>query len=122
MNKEKWYLLQEYVAEKLKEIDPYARSTKGSGNCGEQGDVNNSVGLTIECKLRNTQSVQINNEIWEKLCEEIPLHSDRLPLLVLENQKGKRWGVMELDDLINIYIDAYNYRNPSPNVNIIKEI
>lgn len=110
MSKEEWFLFQEYIAERLKQIDPYARSTKGSGNKGEQGDVNNSVGLTVECKLRNTKSAQINIEQWKDLLSEIPLHSERLPLLALQNKEGKRWGVMDLDDLLDLYVELIQYR------------
>ena len=50
MKNPRWKEFQDYIAERLKEIDPNARSTKGSGNCGELGDVNNKY-FVIECKL-----------------------------------------------------------------------
>lgn len=113
MSKEDWFLFQEYIAEHLKKIDPYARSTKGSGNKGEQGDVNNKVGLTIECKHRNTKSVTINYETWKKLCEEIPLHSERIPLLALQNKDKKKWAILDLNDFLNMYMELLNFRQES---------
>jgi len=109
-NKKDWFLFQEHIADRLKELDPYARSTKGSGNCGEQGDVNNKCGLTIECKQRNTKSVTINYDTWKKLCEEIPLHSERIPLYALQNQDKKRWAVLDLDDFLDMFIELNKYR------------
>jgi len=110
MSKEEWFLFQEYIAEILNEIDPHARSTKGSGNKGEQGDVNNKVGLTIECKLRNTKSAQINVEQWKDLLDEIPLHSERIPLLALKNKEGRKWAVLDLDDFLTMYIELIKFR------------
>ena len=115
MIRERWKKFQDYIAERLKVIDPHARSTKGSGNQGEMGDVNNKVGLNIECKFRNTKSATINHKVWDKVCEEIPLHSPRIPMLALENEEGKRWAVLDLDDFLDMFIDAYNYRNSSAN-------
>lgn len=110
MSKEEWFLFQEYIAEILSEIDPHARSTKGSGNKGEQGDVNNKVGLTVECKLRNTKSAQINVEQWKDLLAEIPLHSERIPLLALKNKEGRKWAVLDLDDFLEMYVELIKYR------------
>ena len=91
------------------------RSTKASGASTEKGDVLNSVNLHIECKLRNTSSITIKNDVWQKLNQEIPLHSDKLPILALENKEGKRWVVLGLDDFINIYIEWYimKFKNES---------
>lgn len=105
-----WWKFQEYIAEKIKPISPGARSTKASGASTEKGDVKNSCGLHIECKQRNTKSVTIDYKVWEKLCEEIPLHVDRIPLLALENKDKKRWAVLDLDDFLEIYIELINFR------------
>jgi hypothetical protein len=91
VKKKKWFLLQEYVANRLKELDPYSRSTKGSGNCGEKGDVKNSVGLHIECKQSDkTTHMPVRVDWWKKLNEEIPLHVDKLPILCLKIKNGKK--------------------------------
>jgi hypothetical protein len=104
----KWKKFQDYIAERLKEIDPFARSSKGSGNQGELGDVNNRVGLNIECKQTDkVRDVSIKKEDWEHVCNEIPLHSDRIPVLCLENNEGKRWAVLDLDTFLELYQDWY---------------
>ena len=100
--KEKWFLLQEWVAGQLKELDPYARSTKASGACGESGDVRNTVGLNIECKCYNQQSPF--KEQWLIKCqEEIPLHSKKVAIVVTENKDGKKRVHLDAEDFFRIY-------------------
>jgi len=106
-----WKQFQEYIATRLHCISPRARSTKGSGNQGEHGDVDNAVDLCIECKLRNTKDVTIKNDVWNKLCSEIPLHSKRIPMYALENKDKKRWAVLDLDDFLDIYIEWWKATN-----------
>ena len=111
MKSPKWKQFQDDIAEKLKVIDPFARSSKGSGNCGELGDVNNSVGLNIECKQTDkVRDISIKKDEWEHVCQEIPLHSDRIPVLCLENKEGKRWAVLDLDTFLEFYIELYEFR------------
>jgi len=113
MNRDKsWQKLEDYIASRLKEIDPYCRHSKASGgNCGENHDIKTSCELAIECKLRNTESIKIDKVVWEKLCSEIPLHAHKTPMLALENKEGKRWAVLELDDFINLYIEYWKLKN-----------
>jgi hypothetical protein len=108
--KKDWYRFQQYIAGILNEIDPSANSTKASGGSTVKGDVTNSVGLHIEAKQRNTKSVTIDYKVWQKTCEEIPLHVDRIPLLALENKDKKRWAVLDLDDFLEIWIELHKYR------------
>lgn len=108
--KEKWFLFQEAIAERLHEIDPHAKSTKGSGNCGQIGDVNNNAGLIIECKQRNTDSITIKKDVWKKLCAEVPLHSDRIPIYALENKDEDRWAVLDLDTFLDIWVEYYQLK------------
>lgn len=108
---EKWYLFQEHIANRLKEIDPHARSTKASGGSTELYDIKTCVDLGIECKQRETESITVNKEFWKKLCNEIPLHSKRIPLLALQNKEGKRWAVLDLDDFLDLFIKLYKLEN-----------
>lgn len=106
MKSPKWKIFQDYIAEKLVEIDPYARSSKGSGNSTEMGDITNNIGLNIECKQTDKiRDVSIKKDEWEHVCNEIPLHSDRIPVLCLENKEGKRWAVLDLETFLDLYID-----------------
>lgn len=110
MKKEDWKLFQDYIAERLKVIDPYARSSKASGACGEMADIQNNIELAIECKKRNTQSCSINLKTWKKLCEEIPFHSKRIPILALENKNKDRFAVLNLNTFLSLYIELIKYR------------
>lgn len=109
--KEKWWKFQEYIADKLKEVDPYARSTKASGGSTELYDIKTSVDLAFECKQRETKSVTVNEGFWKKLCNEIPLHSKKIPVLALQNKDEKKWAVVDLDDFLDIYIKLYKIEN-----------
>lgn len=104
---EKWKLFEHHIVNKLKELDKYSRRTPGSGNKGLKGDVYTQCGLHIEAKWRNTESVTIKKDVWEKLNQEIPLHADRIPVLCLENKDGKRWAVLDLDTFLDLYIEHY---------------
>ena len=110
MRDKKWQIFEDFIVERLKEIDPFCRPTIGSGNKGEKTDIKTDCGLGIEAKQRNTKSVTIDNEVWSKLCSEIPLHADRIPMLALENKEGKRWAVLDLDDFLNLYIELTELR------------
>jgi hypothetical protein len=100
--KKDWRQLEEFIAEILTEIGPYSRRTKGSGNKGEKGDIKTSCGLKIECKLRNIKSVY--NEDWmQKIIEEVPLHSQDIPILITKNKEGKIRVHLEWSDFWEIY-------------------
>ncbi len=100
--------LENYVSELFKKIRIKARRTKASGACGELGDVQNSL-FIVECKKRQTKNITIKEDVWKKLNNEIPLHSTRLPLYILENVNGVRLAVLDVDDFFKIlegYIKA----------------
>jgi len=98
-----WKKLEWYVAEKFKELgDKYARPTAGSGNGNENADIYTTFPFTIECKQRNTKNVTINIDVWNKNKADIPLNSNKTPLLFLENKDQKRFVVMEADDFMEL--------------------
>lgn len=110
MKKDKWFLFQELIAEKFREIAPYAKSTKASGGSTEKGDLKNIPNLHIEAKDYNTDSVY--KEKWmQKVIEEVPLHANKIPVLFTRNKDGKIRVHLEADDFIRLYIELYNYRN-----------
>ena len=78
-----WQKLEDYIVERLKEIDPFCKPTKQSGGGTIKNDIQTSCGLGIECKQRASKSVTIDYKVWEKLNEEIPLHSNKIPVLAL---------------------------------------
>ena len=106
----KWFILQEWVAEQLKEIDPNARSTKGSGNGGEKGDVKNKANLNVECKCYNKKNVW-DIDWLEKCEEEIPLHSDKIAIVVTENKEGKKVVNLDAEDFFDMYKELRRLKN-----------
>ena len=102
MKRPEWKKLEAFIAEILKEIAPYSRVTKGSGNSTEKGDIKTSCGLKIECKLRNTKSVY-NEEWMQKIIDEVPLHSQDIPILITKNKDDKIRVHLEWHDFWEIY-------------------
>jgi hypothetical protein len=109
MKSPKWFLFQEYIAKKLNEIDPHARSTKGSGNCGEIGDVKNEY-LIIECKDTDKKSITFKKDVWDKLVSEVPFHSQRIPMYALEDKDLNKWAILDLDTFLDLFIELVHYR------------
>jgi hypothetical protein len=102
MKKEQWYQLQEFVAKHLQELDANARSTKASGACGEKGDVKNNLGLAIECKCYQKKNVW--DVDWLTKCEsEVPLHSDKIAIVITENKDKKKHVHLTFEDFWAIY-------------------
>ena len=113
MRNPKWFMFQEYIAQRLKCIDPYARSTKGSGNGGELCDVNNKY-LLVEAKDTDKKSVTFKKDVWDDLISKLPLHSKRIPMYALQDGEKNKWAVLDLDDFLDIFID-YIYLKEKPN-------
>ena len=111
MRDKDWQHFEDYIAERLKEIDPFARATKGSGNQNEKCDIKTSCDLGFECKQRSTKDITVKSDVWDKLCNEIPLHSKKIPIYALENKDKKRWVVLDLDDFLDMYIELWEFKN-----------
>jgi len=104
-----WKQFQEYIAIKLRDIDTNTRSTKGSGNKGELGDVNNKY-MIVECKLRNVKSPSIDLKTWLKLNREVPMSSERFPMLALKQKNGYKFAVLDLDQFLDDFIELTQRR------------
>ena len=104
MKKEDWVKLEEFICSELKELDPYIRRTKGSGNCSEKGDIkfSTNLGLHIEAKCYKTKS-PFNQNWLDKCNEEIPLHSDKIGIVVTENKDGDKVVHLEWRDFFEIF-------------------
>lgn len=95
--------LENYIASKFQDLGyKNACPSNGSGQCGSAGDISGVKDFVVECKLRTTKSITIKEEVWNKLVNEIPLGSERVPLYVLENKNKKRWIVMDVEDWFNL--------------------
>lgn len=104
----RWEGLEEHIVQKLKEIDPYCKRQKGSGNGICKGDVKTSLPIHLEAKYRSTKDITIRMDVWEKTKNEIPVHKfDTLPIYALEQKDGKRFACLDLDDFLEIYIEYY---------------
>ncbi|GAG11305.1 unnamed protein product [marine sediment metagenome] len=94
--------LENYICEKFKELGFNARPSNGSGNKGSVGDITGITDWAVECKKRNTKDITIKQDVWDKLNEEIPLASERLPLYILENKNKKRLAVLDVEDFFRL--------------------
>ena len=99
----KWKQFQEYICSKLHPIDPNAKSTKGSGNGGQLGDINSKY-IVGECKDYNKKSVY-NEAHMQKVIDECPLHSQRIPVLFTRNKDGKMRVHLDADTFLDLYVD-----------------
>jgi len=70
--------LELYVAEKLKEIDPNARPTAGSGCGNELGDVANKY-FFVECKQKHTKEniIMDYKKDFAKLAHQLPINTQK---------------------------------------------
>jgi Holliday junction resolvase len=108
--------LEHLVASKFQEIGyQYARRSSGSGNKNELGDISGQDIMVVECKKRNTKDVTLKSDVWRKLVESIPLHSERKAMYVLGNKEKEVWCVMSLDDMFTMIKGWHDYYNPSAN-------
>ena len=100
-----WMKFEDFVAEELKEIAPYATHTKGS----RYGDIKNVPGLHIECKAYNSKNVYQEDHM-QKCIEEVPFHSDKIPLLITKNKDNNIRVHMEWIDFLNLYIEYHRLK------------
>lgn len=95
--------LEDHIALKFQLLGyDKARRSRGSGNKGEAGDIAGQDIAVVECKKRETKNITIKEDVWQKLCNEIPLHSERFPIYFLENKNKKRWAVVDVDTLFHL--------------------
>ena len=104
--KDEWFLFQEFVASHFDDIDPTSRSTKASGGSTEKGDIKfQTVKLHIECKDYTTKTAY--NEDWMQKCiDEVPFHSDKIPVLITRNKNGKIRAHMDFTDFVDMYKES----------------
>ena len=93
--------LEQYVLAKVKEIDPNARLSRGSGCGNDIGDITSMI-LYCECKKRNTESISIKESVWNHLNYNHPINTEKLTIMALENKNNKRFIVLDLEDFFKI--------------------
>lgn len=106
--KEKWEQLEEYICQELKELDPHIKRTPGSGNKGCKGDIkfSTNIGLHIEAKCYKTKS-PFKQEWLDKCISEIPLHSNKIGIVVTENKNKDKVVHLAWQDFLEIYKNYY---------------
>lgn len=93
--------LEQDIVNKFLDIEIPAKRSKGSGNKGSAGDIDNAY-FVCECKARNTKDITIKSDTWTKLLSQIPLHSKRLPLYILRNKENLTMAVLNINDFFKI--------------------
>lgn len=101
--------LENYVSAILNEIDPKSRPTIGSGSKKEISDIVNEY-FYVECKKRNTKDITLKKKVWDKLCAEIPIGSQKIPLYILENESKDRFVVLDIKDFARMIGELYAKR------------
>jgi len=100
-SREKGKKLEKFVATLLEDIDSKCRPTKASGASNEISDILSKY-FFIECKKRNTANITVNSKTWQKLCSDIPMGSQKIPLYILQNKENETFVVLGINDFINI--------------------
>jgi hypothetical protein len=107
MNKrEKGKLLEHIITDYIQVIDKFARPTRNSGGSIELGDVLNKYFL-VEAKNWKKNNCIIDMKIWKKLIKQLPIDSDRTPILVQRNEEGIIFVSLTIDDFFSIVYKAY---------------
>jgi hypothetical protein len=101
--------LEIYMAAKFVEIDSKAHRTPGSGCGNSVGDIANRY-CFVECKMKHTVEniiVQYENE-WYHLLNQMPMHTDKFPVIATENKFGERFVTMSAEDFFKLLKEAKN--------------
>lgn len=104
----KGFELEEYIASKLKPIDKHAKPTRNSGASNGIADVENSI-FYVECKQKKTkQNINIDYEKeWKKLINDMPINSDKTPIIATENKTGDRFVTLKAEDFFEMLYLIY---------------
>jgi len=93
--------LEEYVLSKVKELDPQARLSRGSGCGNDHADIVSNF-CYVECKKRNTVDFTIKEDVWLHLNNKLPINTTKLCFMVHENKNGKRWVTLDIEDFFRL--------------------
>jgi Holliday junction resolvase len=104
--KEKGQELELIILDYLKVIDNYARLSRASGASLDIGDVVSKY-FFIEAKNWNKRNIIVDQDIWEHLINQIPISSNKIPLLIQKNNEGKTFVSLDIKDFFSIIYKAY---------------
>lgn len=98
--------LEDWIISYLEELDPKTRQTKNSGAVNNDGDILNKYFVT-EAKHRNTKNITVSQKVWRKLCSQISIGSQKIPLYVLRNEDKETFAVLGFRDFYNLIRRIY---------------
>lgn len=98
--------LESFISGMFECVDPKSRPTVGSGSKLEIGDVVSKY-FYVEAKVRNTKDITLKKKVWDKLCSEIPIGSQKIPLYILENISKDRFVVLDIKDFTRMIGELY---------------
>jgi hypothetical protein len=93
--------LEEYILFKVKELDPQARLSRGSGCGNDYSDITCNFAF-IECKKRNTKDYTIKEDVWLHLNNNLPINTNKYCFMVHENKNGKRLITLDVEDFFRL--------------------
>ncbi len=95
--------LEQYLAEKLKRLDKYARPTRGSGCGNEIGDISNQY-FFIEAKQKLTKENVIMDykKEYKKLLNSLPINTCKTPFIAIENKHRDKFIVINAEDFFDL--------------------
>ena len=68
-------------------------------------DIQTTVPLAIECKIQGTKANPIVSLItWEKLLKEIPIKSNRIPILFIQNKHKQKFAILKAEDFFDDFL------------------
>lgn len=106
-----WQKFEDYIAEEVRDIAPYATPTKGS----RYGDLKNVPGLHIEAKCY--ENINVYQEKWMQKCiSEVPFHSDKVPILVTKNKNNDIRVHMSWFDFKELYFEFHKMKSGEKHV------
>lgn len=95
-------LLENYILQAVKRFDPKARLSRGSGCGNDIADIQSSY-LFIEAKKRtNVRNMPIDMDVWQHLLNQMPIKTDKIPVLVTENSEGIKMAHLDFDTFMGL--------------------
>ena len=93
--------LEQWVLSRVKEIDPSARLSRGSGCGNDYADITTNFAF-IECKKRNTKDFNIKEDVWKHLNNNLPIDTEKFCFMVHENENGVKLLTLDADEFFRI--------------------
>ena len=92
---------EEWILAKVRELDPTARRSRGSGCGNDYADIISNFAF-IECKKRNTKDFNIKEDVWKHLNNNLPINTKKFCFMVHENENGIKLVTLDADEFFRI--------------------